>query len=144
MLKEVVNLLEKIKKGQADIAEISRQTGIPYNKMHKWRSRNSDISLSDAIILEDYLRKMYNGTDSHTPIVQDEGIEYQVSLRKILDEIILTRADVRAFGEYQVMKDAKGDENVRSAIMEQINKLVSLNLGSGAKTGTPAGIQGKG
>lgn len=62
-----------------------------------------------------------------------------VTISKKLDQVltqqVLTRAEVRSFGEYQVMKDAKGVDSVRREIMEQINKLIGANLGSGVITG---------
>jgi transcriptional regulator with XRE-family HTH domain len=54
-------------------------------------------------------------------------------LQSILRQQVYTRAEIRAFGEYQVMKDSQGDKERREAIMEQINKLVSVNLGLGSQ-----------
>lgn len=65
----------------------------------------------------------------------EEPAEFESSLRiikqdlkKVLRHQALTRAEIRAFGEYQVMKDAKNDDRRRIAIMAQISKLTDENL----------------
>lgn len=50
------------------------------------------------------------------------------NLDRVSEDVILGRADLRAYGEYQVMKDAKGNEKTREKIMEQINILIAQNL----------------
>lgn len=53
------------------------------------------------------------------------------SLTGISDNIIVSRATVRAAIDYQLMKDSKGDEKKREVLMEQINKLIHLQLTGG-------------
>jgi transcriptional regulator with XRE-family HTH domain len=53
-----------------------------------------------------------------------------VNLEGVAQNVVLGRADIRAFGEYQVMKDAQGDEKKRAKIMGEIGKLIALNLTS--------------
>jgi len=65
-------------------------------------------------------------------------------LNTLLWEVRLTRADVRGFVEYQAMKDASNDEEVRVQIMAQINKLVGLNLRASEGKGSPAYTPGNG
>jgi transcriptional regulator with XRE-family HTH domain len=60
-------------------------------------------------------------------------------LQMILNEQVLTRANILAYGEYEVMKDSKGNPSVREKIMAQINKLVAVNLGELQKKGSRAG-----
>lgn len=49
-------------------------------------------------------------------------------LKKVLNHQVRARAEIRGFGEYQVMKDAKNDDRRRIAIMAQISKLIDANL----------------
>lgn len=60
-------------------------------------------------------------------------------LQAIFDEQVLTRADVLAFGEYQVMKDAQNNREAREKIMEQINMLVGVNVSELKKRGNSPG-----
>lgn len=52
----------------------------------------------------------------------------QRDLRKVLNHQVRARAEIRGFGEYQVMKDAKGNNQRRVEIMAQISKLIDANL----------------
>lgn len=47
-MERIEDLLDKIKKGEVNITQLSKETGIPATRMYKWKDRNSDISLSDA------------------------------------------------------------------------------------------------
>lgn len=150
-MKEVLLLIEKIKKGEVNIQNLSKETGISAPKIYKWKDRNSEISLSDALKLQEWIDKqgsnLYNSRNPQQIVpgetVEDKLDQIQASLTDLQKQQILTRADVRAFGEYHVMKDAKGDDQVRLEIMEQINRLVSLHLGANAGEGTLVGILGK-
>lgn len=61
--------------------------------------------------------------------------EIQANLEKllqgqngILEEELITRATVRGFGQYEVMKNAQDDDKTMHDIMVQINKLIASNL----------------
>lgn len=57
----------------------------------------------------------------------------QTNLVSLGDNIIVNRATMRAAIDYQLMKDSKGDEKKREFLMEQINKLIHLQLTGGSK-----------
>lgn len=62
-MQKVLDLLESIKAGNANVLNISNETGIPSSRIYKWGSRkNSKISLEDALILEKWLNKLDNST----------------------------------------------------------------------------------
>lgn len=50
---------------------------------------------------------------------------------RVLIEQTIARAEVRAYGQYQVSKDAHGDQAAILKIMEQIGKLIDANLADG-------------
>lgn len=57
----------------------------------------------------------------------------QTNLIGISDNIVVSRATIRAAIDYQLMKDSKGDEKKRVVLLEQINKLIHLQLTGGRK-----------
>jgi hypothetical protein len=60
----------------------------------------------------------------------------QTNLTEISGNIIAGRAEFRAVAiDYQLMKDSKGDEKKREVLMEQINKLIHLQLTGGQTKG---------
>lgn len=54
-----------------------------------------------------------------------------ISLDAVYKNVSYSRAEIRGSLEYQAMKDARGNEKKRKEIMEQINKLIALNLTEG-------------
>lgn len=52
----------------------------------------------------------------------------KLDLNMVLDQQTIARAEVRAFGQYQVSKDAMGDQGEIVRIMAQIGTLIGANL----------------
>jgi transposase-like protein len=56
VVQKVYELLYRIKSGEENIAKIARETGIPEDRMYKWRERGTkSVTLDDAILLQNYL-----------------------------------------------------------------------------------------
>ena len=77
-----------------------------------------------------------SNSDLSNKIERPESMESSLTsikrdLKKVLNHQVKARAEIRGFGEYQVMKDAKNDDHRRIAIMAQISKLIDANLEDG-------------
>lgn len=114
-------------------------------KFPEYKNENIDAldrllgtTLSDII----YDKKVPYGTlGSRVDVVADpykeirrleKEIEYYrnevlLSLEEVNKNVTFGRAEIRGAIEYEAIKDSKGDEKKKKAIMEQINKLIGLN-----------------
>jgi transcriptional regulator with XRE-family HTH domain len=118
---------------------LASRLGIPKDRIYAWYRDGSNPKGEDARKIEAWIAGSEIEESSNLASISEPSLgSITRLLQRILDEQTLTRADVRAFGEYQVMKDSAGNEQVREEIMAQINRLVAVNLGELTKTGIRA------
>lgn len=65
-MKEVLEILDKIKKEEINIAKLAKDTGIPSGRIYKWKDRGSKITLEDALELQKWAN---NQSDNSTDII---------------------------------------------------------------------------
>lgn len=148
----IKELRKKLRISQQDLAD---DTGIDRSKIGKWEIGIANPKVEDYKKLEKYFSEkgVLNATseiaaaDGNKEEIEDKYIKSLEQSNKLLQQLVevnlssissrlheiatqqvIARAEVRAFGEYQVMKDAKGDDEKRKLIMAQINNLIGANL----------------
>lgn len=139
MSKELkIRLKDQMKRRGIKTPALAEMLNIPKDRIYAWYRDDTNPKGDDARKIQNWLDGEENGENfnSESKVSLDDIAH---ALQRILEEQVLARADVRAFGEYQVMKDAKGDPAVREEIMAQINRLVGVNLGELRKRGNLAG-----
>lgn len=144
------------KLSQAEVAKLLDEKRSTYAEWENETIPRADIFFKISAALdvnpEDLIAEDWNPDEKPSKAPKErhnnDGVG-KISLETIADDLqnvlrqqVYTRAEIRAFGEYQVMKDSLGDKERREAIMEQINKLVSVNLGLGPQMDSNA-VAGK-
>jgi hypothetical protein len=134
---EIQKILDRLAKSGIERGQIEEDFAYAENFIDQTLSRGGNKKFLAALKI--YEKAMLQNA---TPPVAEKRLEkpsletIQMALDKVLRRQILGRAEVRAFGEYQVMKDARNNKVVREEIMEQINRLVALNLGAISREGS--------
>lgn len=62
----MLEILDKIKKEEINIAKLAKDTGIPSGRIYKWKDRGSKITLEDALELQKWAN---NQSDNSTDII---------------------------------------------------------------------------
>jgi transcriptional regulator with XRE-family HTH domain len=149
-------LKDKMKKERLSVADLAEKLGLekPGN-IYKWQKGVAPTDSEDLRKVKEWLdlnnlENKGTGNLHHNMKVQPinerdllieslrRNIQYleqtvQANLISISDNIIVSRATIRAAIDYQLMKDSKGDEKKRVVLLEQINKLIHLQLTGGRK-----------
>jgi len=149
-----MNIKELRKKLGMSQQVLSDKTGIPKGRIAQWEAGNGRPKVDDTKKLKNFFIECGLSGEFGDEVDERPGGEMvgkyiknleqtnallqrlvNVSLDKLSSDLhrlltaqTIARAEVRAFGEYQVMKDARGDDSKRVQIMRQINNLIAANL----------------
>lgn len=115
--------------------ELAKKIGVPRTTYLYWEDKTPSLKrikqVEKALNLpEGYLL----GENSDNKKLNGEQ-KIISSLNKLINDVAAVRAEVRAGTEYNVMKDAKNNDQVRVALMMTINKLIGENLEVDEQTG---------
>lgn len=125
-IQKVLDLLDKIKAGEVNIRELSKESGISEGKMYKWKVRGSDILLSDAILLIKWMDKSLT-----IPAVSSSPQDRDLQL--IAGQIQVNHEEVRnrlALIEKVIAQALQSQSDIPEAV-QQMNKIVKKGIASG-------------
>jgi transcriptional regulator with XRE-family HTH domain len=151
----IIEELKRARKAKGfSVEKLGDALAIPAERIRKWE--NPKVKSSPKPEDKDKVRKWLSGTwnnipnsnrhsmvsnksDKYVELLEDQ-VQYlkadiktiltrmEPSLVSTLKNTVYARAEIRGAIEYQVMKDAGNNEKKRAALMEQINKLIQMNV----------------
>lgn len=110
---------------QQEVADLIGEKRSTYAEWERETPPRADILVKLASALGVTVYDILAETPEQSDINLNSIAEYLV---KIYNEQKKTRAEIRGFGKYDVLKDSKGDEKKFQDIMVQINNLIGLEL----------------
>lgn len=101
-----------------------------YNKIVKWLETVPQGTPVFGIVSEgsldaEYIHKYIKSLEDQLTFYKER---VQLSLTDISNKVTIARAEIRAATEYQVMKDAKNNDQKRKELMGVIDTLIGENL----------------
>jgi predicted membrane GTPase involved in stress response len=138
--KEILLLLDRLATAGIDRAQIERDFEYAENFIDQTLSRGGNKKFLAALKI--YAKAMLQNTTS--PLAGKNGEEVslmtiQKALDNVLEQQISTRAEVRSYGQYQIGRDAKGDQKQIVRILAEIGMLVAEHELEISKGGNLAG-----
>lgn len=85
MYNSISDLLDAIKEKRLKVSKLSKETGIPDQRIYKWKDRDSKISSEDAEILKTWIEKLDKSTNvSKEPEPKKESLQSLISSNECL------------------------------------------------------------
>lgn len=146
---EILELLKHLKEAGIGRAQIEHDFEYAENFIDQTLARGGNKKILAALkiyckaVLQKDIEQKKAGTAFSGVPAQNPGINDVLSslgsisrgLDRVLNQQTLTRAEVRAYGQYQVSKDAGGNQEQIVKIMAQIGTLIGANLKANEKEG---------
>jgi transcriptional regulator with XRE-family HTH domain len=154
---------ERVKALGGNQSAIARQLGIPSQRLSqyingrqkpkvefydKWqevfgedlRAPKPETNVTTAMkhpngYQEKYIRLLEEELENYKRKLGDAVGRIETNLTFAANNVVAGRAEIRAAIDYTVMKDSQGSEKKRVVLMEQINKLIHLQLTGGGGVG---------
>jgi DNA-binding transcriptional regulator YiaG len=146
---------EKREKDRLSAEDLAIKLQTKKENIYKWEKGAKPSDPHVYARIQNWLEGLDSGTkkleeNAHAPngmqskyikILEEQLEEYKNKVHAILqrmepnlkyasDNIIVSRAEIRAYGQYTVMKDAKQDVRKYEKIMVEIDKLIGENFSS--------------
>lgn len=136
---EILKLLERLALNGIDRGRIERDFEYADNFIDQTLSRGGNKKFLAALKI--YEKAMLQNTTPPNHDKKQEKINLETiqrDLDNILHHQVLTRAEVRAYGQYPIGRDAKGDQTQVVKILQEIGKIVAAHEANILKEGIRA------
>lgn len=139
-------IAQAIERQGSNKSEIARKLGISSQLLGQYEKGPKEPKLAFYVkwwenfkedLLGEIETKVYNISRNESGLqikeIESSLASISTDIGRVLTQQTIARAEVRAFGQYQVSKDAMGDKDQILEIMGQIGKLIGANLKASEK-----------
>lgn len=148
------------KSKQHSVKKVSELTGIPADRIYKWEKGAKPSDAEDLLKIREYMAGKVESkpkagvaqleSDTPPPYIQVSWQDYlklihfsleqlMAGQNEILKQQAKTRAEVRGYGKYHLVKDAKGSREKFDKLLLEVDKLVNDDLREDDGQGKPPG-----